>query len=119
MQKTDKEFVIKLADFGFSCSAKQIDKTVLVGSPHYIAPEAILQKKQDQKVDVWALGVILYMCLTGKQPFYGSDARESFVSILNTEPDYSALSAFWNGGIVADLVQKCLAKDPEQRPSIE
>ena len=42
-----------------------------IGSPHYLAPEIVEQKRYDEKVDVWAAGVIIYMMLCGKPPFTG------------------------------------------------
>ena len=43
-----------------------------IGSPYYIAPEVLLSD-YDSKVDLWAVGVILYMLLTGQPPFKGQD----------------------------------------------
>jgi eukaryotic-like serine/threonine-protein kinase len=40
-----------------------------LASPAYLAPEIILQKESTTKVDMWALGIILYQLLTGKLPF--------------------------------------------------
>jgi len=44
-----------------------------LGTPLYTAPEIILQKKYDVKVDIWSASVIVYVMLTGKQPFYGKN----------------------------------------------
>lgn len=57
-------------DFGLSqyLSEKAYTETVR-GSPLYMAPEIILKKKYNYKVDLWSVGVILYECIYGKAPF--------------------------------------------------
>jgi cGMP-dependent protein kinase len=58
----------KLIDFG---TAKVIDRRTytIVGTPHYMAPEIIIGKGYDTKVDYWAVGVILYEFMCGGVPF--------------------------------------------------
>ena len=63
---------IKISDFGFSCffdPQKGLD--LVLGSPLYMAPEIILNKNYNEKVDIWSIGVISYMLLTGRNPFPG------------------------------------------------
>lgn len=61
---------LKLADFGFAqkFDPEQI-KTALKGSPLYMAPEMVLRRRYDAKVDLWSVGVILYECLFGHAPY--------------------------------------------------
>ena len=63
---------IKISDFGFSCFFNPDEGLDLVlGSPIYMAPEIILKEKYNDKVDIWSIGVISYMLLTGRNPFPG------------------------------------------------
>lgn len=63
---------IKLTDFGFATFFDQERMmSDFIGSPHYLAPEIVEQKRYDEKVDIWAAGVIIYMMLCGKPPFQG------------------------------------------------
>ena len=57
---------IKLTDFGFAVQydpSKQ--QTIQLGSPLYMAPELVSGKPYDMKVDVWAVGVIMFILLAG------------------------------------------------------
>lgn len=51
------------------------------GTPYYIAPE-VLKKKYDEKCDIWSIGIILYILLTGAPPFNGKNEQEIYKKIL-------------------------------------
>jgi len=75
----DKELnnSLKIIDFGTSVQfdkQKEVLKTTH-GTSYYIAPE-VLQKKYDERCDVWSIGVILYILLSGKPPFDGENDDE-------------------------------------------
>ena len=75
----DKELnnTLKIIDFGTSVQfdkQKEVLKTTH-GTSYYIAPE-VLQKKYDERCDVWSIGVILYILLSGKPPFDGDNDDE-------------------------------------------
>lgn len=69
----DAEKHIKLIDFGFSTFVRSDKKLAFTcGTPPYMSPELALKKDYSgPAADVWALGVILFIMLTGKLPFYG------------------------------------------------
>jgi len=50
-----------------------VKMSYLFGTPYYIAPEILLSKKYDEKCDLWSIGVIMYILLTGMPPFDGKD----------------------------------------------
>lgn len=62
---------IKITDFGFACFKKLEGSDEVLGSPLYMAPEIVQEKVYDQKVDIWSLGVIAYILLSGFPPFKG------------------------------------------------
>lgn len=74
---------IKLIDFGFATACKSGDKLQLFcGTPCYMDPDLAKQNKYSgQAVDVWALGVILYLLLTGGIPFWGNTEADLYRKI--------------------------------------
>ena len=64
---------IKLTDFGFACfydKDKGLDTSL--GTPYYMAPEIIKKEKYGSGVDVWAVGIVAHILLTGMAPFAGN-----------------------------------------------
>ena len=65
---------LKLIDFGFASKFERDNgMTLILGSPLYMAPELVKREKYDDKVDVWALGCIMYLLLSGQTPFQSRD----------------------------------------------
>lgn len=68
---------VKLADFGlaeFSVDGEiNEQQQTMIGTPGYVAPEVVKREKYGPPVDMWAVGVLLYIMLSGKMPFYGHD----------------------------------------------
>jgi serine/threonine protein kinase len=106
---------VKIIDFGFATNLKQREKTrVFCGTPSYMAPE-IVGKTENPGIaaDVWALGVVLFVMLTGKHPFKSNNSRELYRLILKGTLELpKKLSAS-----VRALICKMLQKDPRKRPS--
>jgi serine/threonine-protein kinase len=85
----DREDFVKLLDFGISKildqdSVSNLTQTgTVVGTPHYMSPEQAQGKKDlDQRVDIYAIGVILYEGLTGQRPFEGDSYNELLFKIV-------------------------------------
>jgi len=81
----------KLADFG--CCKQDLLSSTLTGTPEYVAPEMILGRPYSCAVDWWSLGVIMYECIVGPQPFgaHTDDQMQLFREILEEPlrfPDY-------------------------------
>lgn len=61
----DNDVNLKLADFGFCVDASAVASSQTVGTPGYVSPEVIEKKPHGPPVDLWAMGVVLYMLLGG------------------------------------------------------
>ena len=69
---------VKVIDFGTaSVFNPSQGMNNLIGTPYYMAPEIFSQGVYNEKCDCWSLGVILYVLLTGRPPFYGKTDVEA------------------------------------------
>jgi hypothetical protein len=88
----------------------------IVGTPGYIAPEQARAERQlTTAADVWALGAMLYECLTGRPPFQANNPVETLQRVIGSDPAWPRTlnpRADRDLGIIA---LKCLRKDPAQR----
>jgi calcium-dependent protein kinase len=90
----------------------------IFGTAYYIAPE-VLKGDYNEKCDIWSIGVILYILLSGKPPFDGNDDKEIVNSVrIGT---YSLSGAEWKNisAEAKDLIKKMLTYDIAQRISAE
>lgn len=115
------EPVVKVADFGMAALQPTGKKlTTPCGSMHYAAPEVFDRYYDGGKIDVWSLGVILYVMLVGAVPFAWKENEHWSVvqkiikrgTIYMPEGDATSLEA-------EDLVRKMLTPDPRRRIALE
>ena len=110
---------IKICDFGTSkIHDKGTIQKKIVGSSYYIAPE-ILEKKYNEKCDLWSCGVILYILLSGKPPFEGIKDEEILEKVRFGKYNLND-SAFNNiSNEAKELIQNLLIMDYHKRISAE
>lgn len=108
---------LKIIDFGLSTCLKS-DNRYRVGSPYYMAPE-IIHGNFSYKTDVWSVGVILFVMLTGHFPFSGKTNDEVFEKILSKNYESKYLNEKKCSPYAKDLIAKLLVKDQDERISID
>jgi calcium-dependent protein kinase len=131
---TDPGAPLKAIDFGISvfCEpGQEID--LRAGTPIYIAPD-VLKQKYSHPADMWSVGIIAYMLLTGRFPFSGEEGdevaelymskhvfnnKDVFRAVLYSEMDFK--SPPWDVISIEarELVQRLLSRDPSLRPTAE
>eukprot|EP00277_Geminigera_cryophila_P019852 CAMPEP_0179490028 /NCGR_PEP_ID=MMETSP0799-20121207/65210_1 /TAXON_ID=46947 /ORGANISM="Geminigera cryophila, Strain CCMP2564" /LENGTH=504 /DNA_ID=CAMNT_0021306133 /DNA_START=15 /DNA_END=1529 /DNA_ORIENTATION=- len=109
---------LMLCDFGFACEAATATTlTVLCGTPGYMAPEIVDEHNSvgyGVAADMWSLGVVLYVLLTGRPPFAGESDKESLQLSLLGQYDETYLEGRCSTAAI-DLVKRCLTRDPIAR----
>jgi len=113
----DANFDIKIADFGFSNYYDPESKLdTFCGSPPYAAPELFQGKRYTgPEVDIWSLGVILYVLTTGCLPFDGKNLQEMRESVCRGKYRIP----FYLSDSCEKLLRKFLIRDPYKRASLE
>ncbi|PKU87938.1 Calcium-dependent protein kinase 17 [Dendrobium catenatum] len=106
---------LQATDFGLSVFFKpgEVFKDI-VGSAYYIAPE-VLKRKYGPEVDIWSIGVMLYILLCGVPPFWSESEHGIFKSILEASIDLKSEPWPRISDGAKDLVKRMLCKDPQKR----
>ncbi len=109
----------KITDFGLAKKLDEAGQTVtgaVMGTPAYMAPEQAEGKKTiGPAADIYALGAILYECLTGRPPFKAATSFDTLMQVVSAEP---VPLRQLNAKVPADLetiCHKCLSKEPARR----
>lgn len=110
-----------ITDFGFACHCSEDSLTEVLGTVNYMAPEALMGGPYGRAVDVWALGIILFVSLSGSFPFLHADRQQLVRAIVHGHFSFYANRHIWDSISVRakDLIRHILVVDPQQRYSLE
>ncbi len=117
--------LVKVVDFGL---AKMLESEQSImqqkisregnsaGSPMYMSPEQCVGDPADARTDIYALGCVMYECLSGSPPLFGDSVLETFNKVMNEKPQPLS-PAYDVPRELDDLILKCLEKKPDDRPA--
>ncbi|KAK6934045.1 Protein kinase domain [Dillenia turbinata] len=109
---SDEDSPLKIMDFGLSSVEEFTDPVVgLFGSIDYVSPEALSQGRISSASDMWSLGVILYILLSGYPPFMAQSNRQKQQMIMATWKNISSSAK--------QLISSLLTVDPHRRPTAQ
>ena len=109
---------LKLIDFGLSIQQNAKKDNRRVGTPYYMSPEMV-RGNFNYASDVWSIGVILFIMVTGKQPFRGKSKEEVFEKIKRGNYDRNTLNRAKCSKEVKDLIKKMLVTEYSKRITVE
>ncbi len=116
----DPDGVLKVMDFGIARLAQHTSTLtqagMVIGTPAYMAPEQLLAEEVDARSDLYAVGVVLYECLTGALPFEGASPIALIAKVLHTVPVSPAERDASVPLPLSGLVMRLLDKEPGGRP---
>jgi len=124
---TNGKINIKVIDFGTALFVPPNKKLVgVLGTPYYIAPE-VIRGNYNEKCDIWSIGVILYILLSGHAPFNGSNEKEIMDKVKKGKYAFKSKFFCMIEGVIwknvseeaVDLIKRMLTYDPEKRISAE
>ncbi|XP_072296277.1 serine/threonine-protein kinase 17B [Eucyclogobius newberryi] len=109
---------IKIVDFGLARRLGAVGELrEILGTPEYVAPEILNYEPITTATDLWSVGVIAYMLVTGESPFVGDDKQETYLNVSQVNVDYSRDAFSRVSELAVDFIRKLLVKAPEDRPS--
>ncbi|XP_047424104.1 serine/threonine-protein kinase 17A-like [Mugil cephalus] len=111
---------IKIVDFGLSrmVSSHQ-ELREIMGTPEYVAPEILNYEPITTATDMWSVGVLAYVMLTGISPFLGEDKQETFLNISQLNVSYTEEELQQLDQEALSFIQMLLRKDPQDRATAE
>ena len=121
MQKVEiKNYELKLIDFGcskmFTTYKKNFEDTI--GTLVYCSPEVLLNN-YNEKCDIWSCGIIFYLLLSGKFPYFGKTENDVVEKILSQKVEFNFPIFDQISSEAKDLIKKCLIYDKNKRISAE
>lgn len=111
---------IKLIDFGL---AHKIDFSNdfknIFGTPEFVAPEVVNYEPLGLEADMWSVGVITYILLSGASPFLGENKQETLANVSAVDYEFDEEYFSNTSTLAKDFIKRLLVKDPKKRMTIQ
>ena len=112
----DKDYNIKICDFGWITAGINDKRKIFCGTYEYMAPEMIFDQEYDYRIDIWALGILLYELYHNKEPYLGNDLKHMLSLINKGDLQFDDNSV---DDDTKDLIRCLLTVSPHKRPTFE
>ncbi|XP_075702542.1 serine/threonine-protein kinase 17A-like [Rhinoderma darwinii] len=107
---------IRIVDFGLSRQVDSIKEVrEILGTPEYVAPEVLSYEPISTATDMWSIGVLTYVMLTGVSPFLGDTKQETFLNISQVAIQYSQEEFEGISDEAINFIKSLLIKNPRKR----
>lgn len=113
-QNSGQSDVVKILDFGLAAMMFDTDRLQQVtGTPSYISPEQIQSDRVDGRCDIYAIGCVIYECLSGQRLFDDGSVESLLSRHLNDVPSLEHLPQ--SADRLRKIITRCIEKDPDLR----
>ena len=120
LRRQDDHSNVKIGDFGFARRVHTPNSlTSRVGTPTYVAPEILKNIPHDQRVDLWSVGVVIFVLLVGYPPFLEDDQAVLFDKIRMGEWSFEEDDWKHISNDAKDLIRGLLCVDPKDRWTVD
>nr|XP_009675809.1 PREDICTED: death-associated protein kinase 3 [Struthio camelus australis] len=110
---------IKLIDFGIAHKIEAGNEFKnIFGTPEFVAPEIVNYEPLGLEADMWSIGVITYILLSGASPFLGETKQETLTNISAVNYDFDEEYFSNTSELAKDFIRRLLVKDPKKRMTI-
>ncbi|XP_015275749.1 PREDICTED: death-associated protein kinase 2 isoform X2 [Gekko japonicus] len=111
---------IKLIDFGLAHEIEDgVEFKNIFGTPEFVAPEIVNYEPLGLPADMWSIGVITYILLSGASPFLGETKQETLANITAVSYDFDEEFFSQTSDLAKDFIRKLLVKDTRKRLAIQ
>ncbi|XP_076984280.1 death-associated protein kinase 2 isoform X2 [Tamandua tetradactyla] len=111
---------IKLIDFGLAHEIEDgVEFKNIFGTPEFVAPEIVNYEPLGLEADMWSIGVITYILLSGASPFLGDTKQETLANITAVSYDFDEEFFSQTSELAKDFIRKLLVKETRRRLTIQ
>jgi len=119
MLLNNKSRTIKLIDFGLSRKVMPgVEVREMLGTPEFVSPEVVNYEPLSLNTDLWSIGVITYIMLSGLSPFLGDTQQQTYENIVAVDYTFDEEGFENSSDLAKDFIQRLFVKEPRRRGSV-
>ena len=120
MLKSADSHELKIIDFGVSKKLNPDEEyREMLGTTEFVSPEVINYEPISLNSDMWSIGVITYIMLSGASPFLGDTQQETYANIIGCDYEFDEEFFSHTSELAKDFIRKVLVKDQTKRASVD